>query len=75
MVESEHAITQPLPYGVIGNTSDFGSDILGSSPSRVTLLREKLGFLKLGEAESESLSIFLAPIETIVRDRKSAFGD
>lgn len=23
-------------YGVIGNTSDFGSDILGSSPSRST---------------------------------------
>ena len=29
------AIAQLLPYGVIGNTSDFGSDILGSSPSRV----------------------------------------
>lgn len=25
-----------LTYGVIGNTSDFGSDILGSSPSRST---------------------------------------
>lgn len=25
-----------MAYGVIGNTSDFGSDILGSSPSRPT---------------------------------------
>ena len=25
-----------MPYGIIGNTSDFGSEITGSSPVRVT---------------------------------------
>ena len=25
-----------MPYGIIGNTSDFGSEVTGSSPVRVT---------------------------------------
>lgn len=26
-----------MPYSIIGNTSDFGSEITGSSPVRVTI--------------------------------------
>ena len=26
-----------MPYSIIGNTSDFGSEVTGSSPVRVTI--------------------------------------
>ena len=30
-----------MPYSIIGNTSDFGSEVTGSSPVRVTINSDK----------------------------------
>ena len=38
----EPCVSSVLIYGVIGNTSDFGSEILGSSPSRSTNTNKNL---------------------------------
>lgn len=34
-----------MPYSIIGNTSDFGSEITGSSPVRVTIHNSSTGEL------------------------------